>query len=218
MLDSQLPALKADIAANTATIPAGQPWTGIYAGQQINALPNTGDANAAIAGWYNQTATPDYIVWRDLPMEKVLDTITFASMTPADTVPTVTALGSNPTVAQNATYNNQMATLNTWRARSLSCQGKQFNLQNLTIGRTTAPMKKTNYRAAMQDCLTNSPAGASGANIAANWVGVRDSAKFTANRIEKLLATGTGTTATPADLSHEGTISGDQVEAARNLP
>jgi hypothetical protein len=209
---AQLQTLKTDIAANTATV--------LYGGSQvaINTLPNNGDANFAIAAWYNGVAVPDYIVWRDLAMDKVLDTITFASMTPADAVPTVTGLSGNPTVAAQATYDNQMATLNTWRARSLSCQGKQFNLQNLTIGRTTAPMKKTNYRAAMQDCLTNIPAGASGANIAANWVGVRDGAKFQANRIEKLLATGAGTTATPSDLSHEGTISGDEVEAARNLP
>lgn len=191
--------LKTDIAANAATIPAGQTWTNSFAGIAINAIPNSGDGNATIAGWYNQTATPDWFVWRDLPMETVLNLITFANMTPLDAVPTTPAL-----------------TVDVWRARALACQGKQFNLQNLTLGRSTAPMKQTNYRTAMQDCLTNLPAGAAGALLAANWTGVRDAAKFLALRIEKVLSTGTGSSASPADLGYEGTITGDQVAAARN--
>lgn len=193
---AQKQALKADIIA------ASDPECAA-----LEAAPTNSDLAAAVATLYNQTAAPDYFVWRDLAMETVLNTITFASMTPADAVPTVSTLGSNPSVAQQATYDNQMSALNLWRARSLSCQGKQFNLQNLTIGRTTAPMKRTNYRAALQDCLTNIPAGASGANIAANWVGVRDGAKFLATRLEKLLATGAGTQATPSDLNAEGVLS-----------
>lgn len=191
--------LKADIAANTATIPADQPWSNSFAGVQVNAIPNTGDGNATIAGWYSQTAAPDYFVWRDLPMETVLNLVTFANMTPADAVPTTPAL-----------------TVDVWRARSLACQGKQFNLQNLTLGRTVAPMKRLNYRAALQDCLSNLPAGVAGALIAANWNGVRDAAKFTALRVEKVLATGTGTFATPSDLGYEGTVTAGDVETARN--
>lgn len=187
---AQLQALKNDIAANTATIN----------GVQIKDMPNNSDASDAIANWYNGTASPDFIVWRDLPMEDVLNLITFANMTPADAVPTTPDL-----------------TVQVWNARAICCQGKQFNLQNLTIGRTTAPMKRSNYRSAMQDCLTNIPAGASGATVAANWVGVRDAAKGKANRIEKLLATGAGTTNSPADVTYEGTISWPDVEAARVL-
>ena len=208
--------LKNDIAANTAVIPAGQPWTNAFANVAVQNVPSTPDGNATLAGWYNQIAVPDFVVWRNLPMDTILSLITYAAMTPADAVPSVTTLGSNPTSAQQATYDNQIATLGIWRARSLSCQGKQFNLQNLTIGRTSAPMKQANYRAALQDCLTNLPAGASGASIAANWVGVRDAAKFLALYSEKVFATGTGTTATPADLGYEGTITADDVEAARN--
>lgn len=199
---AQLATLKADILADGA----------------LNAFPNNSDGAFEIAKAYNAVAAPDYFVWRDLPMETVLNAITFANMTPVDAIPSVTALGANPTAAQNATYNNQMAALHSWNSRSLSCQGKQFNLQNLTIGRTTAPMKRTNYRAAMQDCLTNIPAGASGALIAANWVAVRDGAKFLATRGEKLFASGAGTQATPSDLSHEGNISINDIELARNLP
>lgn len=196
---AQLATLKAAIEANTNTIPSGYPWTGGFAGVQVKDVPNNGDGNAAVAGWYNLATSPAFIVWRNLPMETVLNTITFASMTPLDAVPTDTALNTS-----------------IWQARALSCQGKQFNLQNLTIGRSTAPMKRSNYRGAMQDCLTNLPAGANGATIAANWVGVRDAAKFTATNAEKLFATGTGTTNSPADLGYEGSISADDVEQARN--
>lgn len=204
---AQLQTLKASIAANTAVVN----------GTPINELPNNSDANLAIANWYNGAASPEFVVWRDLPVETVLGLVTYANMTPLDAVPTVAALGSNPTAAQQATYDNQTASVATWQARSLACQGKQFNLQNLTLGRTTAPMKRVNYRAALQDCLTNVPAGASGASLAANWVGVRDAAKFPATNAEKLYAAGTGSSASPADLAFEGSITADDVQEARNL-
>lgn len=61
---TQLTTLKTDIAANVNTIPAGQPWTGPYATIQVKSVPNTGDGNAAIAGWYNQVASPTWTVWK----------------------------------------------------------------------------------------------------------------------------------------------------------
>lgn len=61
---AQLQALKADIAANAGTIPAGQPWTGAYAGIAVSAVPNTADGNAAVAGWYNLAAAPAFTTWR----------------------------------------------------------------------------------------------------------------------------------------------------------
>ena len=42
--------------------------------------------------------------------------------------------------------------------------------------------------------------------------------KRLATRIEKLLATGTGTDALPATMAFEGTITANQIETARNLP
>lgn len=150
-------------------------------------IANNGGAFDESAKTALNAFTAAFYVWRDLPMEDVLNTITFANMTPVDAVPT------SPSLA-----------VELWGSRSLACQGKQFNLQNLTIGRATAPMKRTNYRAALQDCLTNIPAGASGTLIAANWVGVRDGAKFLARVGESILATGTGTQASPADLASNG--------------
>lgn len=57
---AQLTALKADITANTNTIPAGRP----LAGTAINALPNTADANAEIALWYGLFPATDFWGWK----------------------------------------------------------------------------------------------------------------------------------------------------------
>jgi hypothetical protein len=61
---AQLTSLKANIVANTATIPAGQPWTGAFAGVQVKDVPNNGDGNLAVAGWYNLAASPAFVLWR----------------------------------------------------------------------------------------------------------------------------------------------------------
>lgn len=60
----QYAALKADILANAGTIPAGQPWTGSFAGVAVSAVPNTTDGNVAVAGYYNQSASPSFTTWR----------------------------------------------------------------------------------------------------------------------------------------------------------
>ncbi len=180
---AQYNTLLADIQANTATVQInGQPV-------QIKNVLMSPDNAASIAGWYNLPAAGPFVIWRDLDMAVVIGLITYANMTPLDP-PDGTQL---------------------WANRSLACQGKQFNLQNLTIGRTTAPMKRANYRSALNDCLTNLPSGAAGAVLGANWPAVRDAAKFSATNAEKLFATGTGTSATPADLSFEGSMAGPDV-------
>jgi hypothetical protein len=188
---AQLATLKADIAANTNTVLINGVAT------QIKLVPASPDNAAQIAGWYNQAASPAWTVWRDLDMAVVLGLITYANMTPLDAVPTTPDLS-----------------VQVWIARAQACQGKQFNLQNLTLGRTVAPMKRTNYRAALQDCLTNVPAGASGALLSANWTAVRDAAKGTATNGEKLFSSGTGSAASPADLVVEGALDASDVLTA----
>ena len=190
----------------------------ILANPDLAAQPMSNAGAAEIARLYNLPSSPAWYVWRNLSIDTVVNLITFANMTPLDVVPSVTTLPASPTNAQNATFNNQMALLHQWNARSLACQGKQFNLQNLTIGRTVAPMKNATYRAAMQDCLTAIPSGAGGSTITANWVGVRDAAKFVASRIEKLFSTGTGELATPANLVYEEQVTPDDIQYARELP
>lgn len=63
---AQLATLKAAILANTNAIPAGQPFAGV----QVKDVPNNSDGNLAVAGWYNQTAAPQFVVWRDVPDRK----------------------------------------------------------------------------------------------------------------------------------------------------
>jgi len=169
--------------AQTATLKAY-----IQADPDLSVKASAGDYDGVATG-LNAAAAGPFYVWQDLPMATVQGLIDYAKMTPADSVPTDTALN-----------------VAVWQARSLACQGKQFNLQNLTIGRNTAPMTRTGYRAAMQDCLTNLPAGASGSLLAANWVGVRDAAKATATVAEKVLATGTGSINSPADAGWRGLV------------
>lgn len=57
LTQGQQTTLRNHIAANTNTVPAGFSWSGGFAGQAINTLANGPDENAAIAGWYNLTAT-----------------------------------------------------------------------------------------------------------------------------------------------------------------
>lgn len=198
MTPAQQQTLKTHIQANTTVL--------AFAGGNMTIAANFGaplvssSDNLVIASWYNGNASPDFFVWRDLPMSQVLNLITFANMTPADAVPA----------------SNAGDALLLWQARSLACQGKQFNLQNLTLGRSTAPMKLGNYRNAMQDCLTQVPAGASGALVAAGWVAVRDAAKGLATNLEKVFATGTGSFASPADSVFEGAVSGDEIHELRS--
>lgn len=61
---AQYQALKADILANAGTIPAGQPWTGPFGGIAVRDVPNSGDGNVAVAGYYNQPAAPGWTTWR----------------------------------------------------------------------------------------------------------------------------------------------------------
>jgi hypothetical protein len=162
----------------------------------FSALPNSPDANQAVADALNANASPDFTVWLvNVPVDTVLNQITFASMTPAD--------------APDGTQ--------TWANRSLAAQGKQLNLQNLILGRASLPVGQANFRAALQDALTGLPTGAGGAAIAANWVGVRTAIQRLATRAEKLFATGTGTTGSPANIVVEGRVTRDEVEAARSL-
>ena len=77
------------------------------------ALIAEGDT-AGAADFYNAPASPDYIVWNPTTATKdVMDAINWANMTPSDAADG-TAL---------------------WTNRALACQGKQFNIQTMLVGR-----------------------------------------------------------------------------------
>lgn len=151
----------------------------------------TAGNNTDIASFYNGASS--FVVWRStMPASEIQDAIAWANMTPAD-APDGSEVGKH---------------------RELRCQSKQFNLQNLIVGRDSISVGKSNIRAGLQDALTNIPSGAGGAVQAANWVAVRTAMQRAANRVEALFATGAGTSATPGSLVYEGAISREDIIAA----
>jgi hypothetical protein len=110
---SQLTALKAAIAANTNTIPAGHPWSGAFVGQQINTLANGSDQNAAIAGWYNLQASPSFTVWKtNVSLTEIgdkidgteLEGLASLPLTRLQTIGLYSAAGVNPSLADRRAF------------------------------------------------------------------------------------------------------------------
>jgi len=177
---AQITTIKAAIAADP-----------VLAGAAANS-----DGSAAIAAAFD-VVDQTFFVWQSAtPTANILDAITLANLTPADT-PDATV-----------TYTN----------RSLICQIKQMNLQLLLQGRDSVSSGKANVRAALQDALINIPSGTAGALVGAGWTGVKTAMERNATRLEKLLATGTGTAAAPAALGFEGIVLWPDIDAVRNAP
>lgn len=188
---TQLQTLKSDIAANSATI------TFNGAPVAINALPSNADADAAIATYYNQPASPDYWVWRG-------------------DVTRVEVYTGSPTEGTSwdwTGFKNQSVTeQNAWFEMFM---GGKCNFGNLN-----------NRKGALAIFGT---AGAGGANRTHIFNVVRR----LATRIEKLFAvvvtsppanTGNnsgdarGATTNPDVLGFSGSVTGNDVSNARNLP
>lgn len=168
----------------------------ILADPVLNAFPNAGDGNIEIALRYNALASPDFWVWNSqTSVSSIFDSITWANFTPVD-APDGTTI---------------------WTNRALACQGKQFNIQTLLVGRNELNGANTTMRAGLQDALTAIPSGVGGANKSGGWTAVQLILQRQAKRIEKLFATGTGSQASPAVCGYEGTISGGDVYNARIL-
>jgi hypothetical protein len=165
---AQLAALKADIAANTTVISSS--------GQQtpINELPQTDDAAFDIAQWYNQFPGTDFFGnYRTVPYEKVANAINWKNYTPADAIPTDTALN-----------------VAIWQARSLACQGYMFNLQTLLTGRATIDATNANLVQGIKDAtLTVIPSGANGTLQSGGWGVIQAVLCRRGTKAEKLLAT-----------------------------
>ena len=171
----------------------------ILADPVMSVQPQGGAGSNVVRDLLNAAASPAYFVWRSsTPADDVSDAITWASLTPVDT-----ADGT-------ATFTN----------RALACQAKQINLQIMLQGRTSVPTGKSNFRAGLTDALLNVPAGAGGALLDAGWLGagkVKAAITRQASVFEKIFATGTGSSGTPATLGVEGPVSGDDVQQAREL-
>lgn len=154
----------------------------ILADQTLNAFPNNSDGAFAIAAIYNQTAAPDFWVWRtNVPKNE------FTNSTGPDGT-TFTWVG------------------NGFITRSAGEQTAWVELFNSTH---SVNASLPNVRQAFADIFSGS------GNAAANRTHMLGVARRKATRLEKLLATGTGSTASPAVMGFEGSVSYSDIELAR---
>ena len=137
-----------------------------------------------IAKLFNAPDAAYFVYRKTADVEEVYDAILWANLTPADT-PDGTGLCTN---------------------RALVCQAKQLNLQILLQGRSTINSSKASIRAGLEDALKLIPSGPSGATQAAGWPAVKTVLTRNATRLEKLLTSGAGTAAAPANLVYAGII------------
>ena len=157
----------------------------ILADPVMSVAVNNSDGDTDIAAIYNQVVSPAFYAWdRYANVDAIMDNITWANMTPSDITDTTVL----------------------WGNRSLACQGKQLNVQTMLVGRETFNATKGSLRNGLQDALQDYPSGLLGANKQAGWANVKLVLSRPVNRIEKLLCTGIGTQANPADLGFEGSI------------
>ena len=166
--------------------------TAINANPTWAAFPLTGDGFYDLARALSQEAVPTFWVWStNADVGVVRAAVTWANLTPAD--------------APDGTQQ--------WANRSLQCQGKQFNLQNLLLGADTINFALPNILSGFQDALTALPTKADGTNQQAGWTALQLKISRTANILEKLLATGTGTQASPGTMTFQGTIGYVEVQS-----
>jgi hypothetical protein len=144
----------------------------------LEASPANSDLAFAVAALYNLTASPDHWVWR-------------TSATKAEFV------NSTSTDSDGSTQRNFIWTGNGFITRSV---GEQAAWTELFNGTQSVNPSLANVRQAFLDIFSGTGNAASNRTHLAN-VGRRKS-----TRIEKLLATGTGTAATPATMGSEGPL------------
>lgn len=145
---------------------------------------------------YNAVLNAAFKVWRtSAPTADLFDAITWANYTPQD-LPDGTLL---------------------WQNRALQCQGKQFNLQTMLVGRDIINPSKANIRAGLQDALTAIPSGGAGVSKSGGWNNVALVLQRSATEAERLCAVGPGdgAQATPATLTFEGGITLDDASNMR---
>lgn len=149
-----------------------------------NALPNNDDGNAALAAVLNQTAVPDFIVYKTtLSRHEIL---TGASLE---------------------------GTVFTWTggAYITRSQGERDAFREIFNSTGAVDPRLPSIIAAFNDIF-------SGAGGATNRAHIAAISKRKATYAEKVLATGTGSLASPASLTLDGPISSTDINTARNLP
>lgn len=172
------------------------------------AYPQNGDGYFNLAQVLNITASPAFKVWRtDTPVASIIDAINWANYTPNDAI-------------ADADSGDLLQRKN---GRLLTSQTKQMNLQLMLQGRDKLDCSKATLRAGLRDAVILVPTGAGGANTSpggASGVNVLNACTRAATEAEKILAGAQETTGTVTAnvLGFEGKLTGQDVEAARQLP
>lgn len=142
--------------------------------------------SGGLRAYINAIASPAYTVYSNsTPADDINDAVVWANLTPTDSPSTL------------VTYTNQV----------LVCQTKQMNLQIQLQGRQAINTGKSSIRGAFQDALTNVPSGIGGVLQGAGWAAVKTVMSRLATVAEKMLATGSGTAASPSALDLDGLVS-----------
>lgn len=163
----------------------------IDADPTLSALPRDPDGNFAIAAAFNLPASPDYWVWRtNVTRKEAVET----TSTDADGV---TSRSFNWTGA--GFIGRSQGERDAWR-----------ELWNHS-GQVNAALPSV--RQAFLDIFSGPTAPAP-----SNRQHLSNVSRRLATRGEKLYAQGTGTAASPATMTLEGSISAQDIETARNLP
>lgn len=152
---------------------------------ELDAARQSGD-DAALADYYNTNASPDFYVWR-------------TSVTQQEYT---NAIGPNST-----TFN--WAGTGGYIARSQGERDAFRAIFNAGESNSVNP-SLANVRAAFDDIFSGSGAGAVN-----NRTHMMDVSKRKATRLEKLFATGTGSSVSPALMVVEGVISPSEISGAR---
>lgn len=174
--------------------------TDIEADPVLSLLTVGSDSASIIAEAYKLFPLVDFYVFRtDVKKDEIQNCIIYDNMTPMQAVPTSTQLA-----------------VDIWAARCLLAQSKQFNLQNLLLGVESFNFSLPNIRKGFQDALTVLPTKSDGTNQNAGWTTLQAIIYRKANRLEKLLATGDGTTALPATMSVEGSLTYSEIAIVLN--
>lgn len=160
----------------------------ILADPALSSQPNNSDGNTAVAQAYDAQASPDFWVWRSK----------------------VTEDEYTQTAGVDAA-NGGAATVWNWTGAGYvtRSQGERDAWARLFRSGYTNP-SLANVRQAFGDILSGGTAPAP-----ANRNHLLVLSKRRASRVEKLLAAGTGTFASPATMGFEGSLTADDVEAAR---
>ena len=103
-----------------------------------------------------------------------------------------------------------------WATRSLACQGKQYNLQTMLVGRTVIDASRQRVRDGLQDALTDLPSGNNGALRQGGWTQVLPLLKRAATNAEALFLAGVGSDADPGRFVFEGNVTIADVGNALN--